>query len=85
MITEILKKSDMTSVEIIMALNESGGARVFEMEDSPWMALVEMGWGDQNQVIDPLERLTEEGSVVRKLEQRMEGGILVPRFVWSLP
>ncbi len=84
-ITEILKKSDMTSVEIIMALNESGGARVFEMEDSPWMALVEMGWGDQNQVIDPLERLTEEGSVVRKLEQRMEGGILVPRFVWSLP
>ena len=84
-ITELLKKKDMTSVEIIIALNESGGARVFGMEDAPWMEFVEIGWGDQNQVIDPMEQLTEEGSVVRKLEQRMEGGILVPRFVWSLP
>ena len=75
----------MTSVEIILALNESKGARVFGMEDAPWMELVEMGWGDQNQVIDPLEQLTEEGLVVRKLEQRMEGGIHVPRYVWSLP
>ena len=84
-ITELLKKRDMTSVEIIIALNESGGTRVFGMEDAPWMEFVEIGWGDQNQVIDPMEQLTEEGSVVRKLEQRMEGGILVPRFVWSLP
>ena len=84
-ITELLKKRDMTSVEIIIALNESGGEQVFGMEDASWMELVERGWGDQNQIIDPLEQLTEEGSVVRKLEQRMEGGNHVPRYVWSLP
>jgi glucosamine--fructose-6-phosphate aminotransferase (isomerizing) len=84
-ITKLLEKKDMTSLEIIIALNESGGARVFGMDDIPWLEFVEEGWGDQNQVIDPLEQLTEEGSVVRKLEQRMEGGIQVPRYVWSLP
>ena len=84
-ITELLKKRDMTSVEIIIELNNSGGDRIFGMEKEPWLELVKMGWGDQNQVIDPMEQLTEEGSVVRKLEQRMEGGIHVPRYVWSLP
>ena len=84
-ITELLKKGDMTSVEIIIALNESGGERVFGMGKANWKELVKVGWGDQNQVIDPLEQLTEEGSVVRKFEQRMEGGNHVPRFVWGLP
>ena len=84
-ITELLKKGDMTSVEIIIALNESGGERVFGMEKANWQEVVKVGWGDQNQVIDPLEQLTEEGSVVRKFEQRMEGGNHVPRFVWGLP
>ncbi len=84
-VTELLKKGDKTSVEIILELNKSGGDRIFGMSAAGWKELVEVGWGDQNQVIDPLEQLIEEGSVVRKLEQRMEGGIHVPRFVWSLP
>lgn len=84
-ITELLKKSAMTSVEIIIELNKSGGERVFGMDEADWKELVKVGWGDQNQIIDPLEQLAEEGSVVRRLEQRMEGGNHVPRFVWSLP
>jgi hypothetical protein len=83
-ITELLKKSAMTSVEIIIELNKSGGERVFGMDKADWKELVKVGWGDQNQIIDPLEQLVEEGSVVRRLEQRMEGGNHVPRFVWSL-
>jgi len=83
-ITELLKKSAMTSVEIINELNKSGGERVFGMDEEDWKELVKVGWGDQNQIIDPLEQLAEEGSVVRRLEQRMEGGNHVPRFVWSL-
>ncbi len=84
-ITELLKKGAMTSVEIIIELSESGGERVFGMDEADWKELVKVGWGDQNQIIDPLEQLVEEGSVVRRMEQRMEGGNHVPRFVWSLP
>ncbi|MBT6605161.1 hypothetical protein HOB36_08755 [Candidatus Bathyarchaeota archaeon] len=84
-ITKLLKKSAMTSVDIIIELNKSGGERIFGMEMAEWKDLVKVGWGDQNQVIDPLEQLAEDGSVIRKLEQRMEGGNYVPRFVWSLP
>lgn len=84
-ITKLLKKSTMTSIEIIIELNKSGGERIFGMEEVEWKDLVKVGWGDQNQIIDPLEQLAEDGSVVRKLEQRMEGGNYVPRFVWSLP
>ena len=83
-ITELLKKKALTSVEVILALSKSGGERVFDMDESDWKELVKVGWGDQNQIIDPLEQLAEEGSVVRRLEQRMEGGNYVPRFVWSL-
>ena len=84
-ITKLLKKSAMTSVDIIIELNKSGGERIFGMEMAEWKDLVKVGWGDQNQVIDPLEQLAEDGSVIRNLEQRMEGGNYVPRFVWSLP
>lgn len=83
--TELLKKRDMTSVEIILELDKSRGGWIFGMDEADWKELVKVGWGDQNQIIDPLEQLVEEGSVVRKLEQRMEGGNHVPRFVWSLP
>jgi hypothetical protein len=83
-VTGLLKKKALTSVEIILALSKSGGERVFDMDEAGWKELVKVGWGDQNQIIDPLEQLAEEGSVVRKLEQRMEGGNYVPRFVWSL-
>jgi len=84
-INELLKKGAMTSLEIIQELSKPRGARIFGMEDDPWMELVKKGWGDQNQVIDPMEQLTEEGSVVKELVHRREGGIIVPRFVWSLP
>lgn len=84
-IIELLKKNDMTCIDIILELSKPLGGSIFGMEEAPWMELVKLGWGDQNQVIDPLEQLAEEGSVVRKLEQRMEGGNYVPRFVWSLP
>jgi glucosamine 6-phosphate synthetase-like amidotransferase/phosphosugar isomerase protein len=83
-ITELLKKGAMTSVEIDIELGESGGERVFGMDEADWKELVKVGWGDQNQIIDSLEQLVKEGSVVRRLEQRMEGGNHVPRFVWSL-
>ncbi len=84
-ITELLKKGAKTSFEILIELNESGGERVFGMDEADWKELAKVGWGDQNQIIDPLEQLVKEGSVNRRLEQRMEGSNHVPRFVWSLP
>ncbi len=79
------QKGPMTSVEIILALTQVDGGKISGMDEEEWKNLIKIGWGDQNQVIEPLEQLVEEGSVVKTLEKRMEGGNNVPRFVWSLP
>lgn len=81
----LAEKGPLPSVEILLILNEKGGEKIFGIDEETWKDLVKVGWGDQNQIIDPLEQLVEEGSVVKRVEQRMEGGNYVPRYVWSLP
>jgi hypothetical protein len=79
------EKGPMQSVEIIIAMTDMDAGRVYDMDEAEWKEFMKLGWGDQNEVIDVLEQLTEEGSLVRSLEQRFEGGNSVPRYVWSLP
>ena len=74
----------MHCVEIIIAMTEMDAGKVYDLDESEWKEFVKLGWGDQNEVIDVLEQLTEEGSVVKTLERRLEGGNYVPRYVWSL-
>jgi glucosamine--fructose-6-phosphate aminotransferase (isomerizing) len=78
-------KGPMHSIEIIIAMTEMDAGKVYGMDKSEWKKFVKLGWGDQNEVIDVLELLTDEGSLVKTLESRMEGGNYVPRYVWSLP
>ncbi len=85
-VSALLKeKGPMTCVELILAMTKMNAGDAFGMDEEEWQEFVKMGWGDQNEVIDPLEQLVEEGSIVRTLERRMEGGNVVPRFIWSLP
>lgn len=77
------EKGPMHCVEIIIAMTEMDAGKVFDMDAEEWKSFVKAGWGDQNEVIEVLELLTEEGSIVKTLEYRPEGGNNVPRYVWS--
>ncbi len=79
------EKGAMHCVEIIIAMTEMDAGKVYGMNPEEWKEFVKLGWGDQNEVIDLLESLTEEDSIVKTLEYRLEGGNKVPRYVWSLP
>ena len=81
----LLEKEPMHSIDIIIAMTEMDVGKVYGMDPEEWKEFVKLGWGDQNEVIDLLESLTEEGSVVKTLEYCPEGGHKVPRYVWSLP
>ena len=74
-----------TCLELLLKLNEAGGERLFGVSLGEWKELQRIGWGDQNQTMDNLNLMMEEGLISRAIEQRQEGGIVVPRVVWSLP
>ncbi len=74
-----------TCLELLLKLNEVGGEKLFGVSLGEWKELQRIGWGDQNQIMDNLNLMVEEGLISRTIEQRHEGGIVVPRVVWSLP
>jgi len=68
-----------------LRLEEAGGDKAFNISIDRWKELQKMGWGDQNQLIDNLNLMVDEGLIDRTIEQYPEGGVIVPRVVWSLP
>ena len=85
-IIELLsKKNALTTVEVMILLEKEGGDRVFGMGPEEWSSHYRSGWGNQNRILGPLEHLAKKGTISKRVEQRMEGGNYVPRFVWSLP
>ncbi len=74
-----------TCLTLLLKLNEAGGEKLFGMSLGEWKALQRIGWGDQNQIMDTLNEMYREGLINRTVEQHSEGGITVPRIVWSLP
>jgi len=79
------EKGKQTCLDLLLNLNEEGGEDLFGINLPEWKELQRIGWGDQNQIIDNLNMMVEERQITRLIEQRMEGGVLVPRVVWSLP
>ena len=79
------EKGKQTCLELLLDLNESGGEKMFNISLNEWKELQHIGWGDQNQIMDCLNLMVEEGLIKQSVEQRPEGGIVVPRVVWSLP
>ncbi len=74
-----------TCLSLLLKLNEAGGERLFGVSLGEWKELQRIGWGDQNQIMDNLNLMYKEGLINRSIEQHQEGGIVVPRVVWSLP
>lgn len=72
-------------LELLLKLNEGGGEKMFDISLGEWKELQRIGWGDQNQIMDNLICMMEEGLIDRTVETREEGGVRVPRIVWSLP
>ena len=73
-----------TSLDIDIRMGMSGGEKLFNLSSEEWQRIKAMGYGDQNQYIDNLNLMAEEGLIKKTTEQRLEGGVIVPRVVWSL-
>jgi glucosamine 6-phosphate synthetase-like amidotransferase/phosphosugar isomerase protein len=84
-IKQLCEQGKMNSLELLLKLNKAGGERLFGVTAEEWKALQKIGWGDQNQLMDNMNLMVEEGLITRSIEQKPEGGIIVPRVVWSLP
>jgi hypothetical protein len=74
-----------TCLSLLLKLNDAGGEKLFGVSLGEWKELQRIGWGDQNQIMDNMNLMMEEGLISRAVEQHQEGGITVPRIVWSLP
>jgi hypothetical protein len=74
-----------TCLSLLLKLNEAGGEKLFGISLGEWKELQRIGWGDQNQIMDTLNEMYREGLINRTVEQHPEGGIIVPRIIWSLP
>jgi glucosamine--fructose-6-phosphate aminotransferase (isomerizing) len=79
------KYGKQTSLEVLLRSNETGGEKFFGISTGEWKEIIKAGYGDQNQLMDNLNHMVEEGLINRSIEKRGEGGITVPRVVWSLP
>ncbi len=76
---------EQTCLDLDIRMGLSGGERLFNLSHKEWRRIKGMGYGDQNQFIDNLNLMVEEGLIKSVVEQHHEGGIVVPRVVWSLP
>jgi glucosamine--fructose-6-phosphate aminotransferase (isomerizing) len=84
-IMEMLEeRKEMTSLDIILALQKIKDQNIFRLKSDQWENLIKIGWGDQNQIIDPMLTMVNEGFVARKVEFREEGRNSVPRIIWYL-
>ena len=79
------EKGEMDSVGLLLALAQGGWEDVFGLDRESWLSLYRAGWGDQNQVMEPLAEMAEKGLIGKKVRTRLEGGVEVPRVFWSAP
>lgn len=79
------ERGELDSVGLLLALAQGGWDEVFGLDRESWLSLYRMGWGDQNQVMEPLAEMAEKGLIGRKVRPSVEGGVTVPRVLWSTP
>ena len=83
-IRELGEHGKLTCLDLLLNLNKAGGEKVFDISLDEWKELQRIGWGDQNQIIDNLNLMVEEGLINCSVEPYHEGGVIVPRIFWSL-
>ncbi|MBN2334331.1 hypothetical protein JXL21_02145 [Candidatus Bathyarchaeota archaeon] len=79
------EKGELDSVGLLLALAPEGWEEAFGLDRESWLSLFRIGWGDQNQVMEPLAEMAEKGLIGRKVRPHLEGGVEVPRVFWSAP
>ncbi len=79
------KRGEMDTISLLLSLAKDGFEKVFGLDKGEWTRFYRMGWGDQNQVMEPLADMAEKGLIGRIVRPRVEGGVTVPRVFWSAP
>jgi glucosamine--fructose-6-phosphate aminotransferase (isomerizing) len=69
---------------LLIPLLREGYGESYGIEAERWRELVRLGYGDANDLIEPLEQLAGCGRIRRRVKRRVEGGVTVPRVMWSL-
>jgi len=75
----------MDTINLLLSLAKDGFEKVFGLEEGEWTRFYRLGWGDQNQVMEPLAKLAEKGLIMKRVRLHLEGGVEVPRVFWSAP
>ncbi|HUV33843.1 MAG TPA: hypothetical protein VMW22_02860 [Candidatus Desulfaltia sp.] len=78
------EKGELDSYDLLIPLLRRGYGEAYGIEPDAWRMLVRLGYGDANDLFEPLEQLAEWGRIRRHVERRVEGGVTVPRVMWSL-
>ena len=79
------ERGEMDTIKLLRALAKDGFERAFGLEKEEWTRLYRMGWGDQNQVMEPLAEMAKKGLIGKVVRPSVEGGVTVPRVLWSAP
>jgi len=79
------ERGEMDTISLLLSLAKDGFEKVFGLEKGEWTRFYRMGWGDQNQVMEPLAEMAEKGLIRKIVRPRVEGGVTVPRVLWSAP
>jgi hypothetical protein len=77
------ERGEMDTIKLLRALAKDGFERAFGLEKEEWTRLYRRGWGDQNQVIEPLAEMAKKGLIGKVVRPSVEGGVTVPRVLWS--
>jgi len=77
------ERGEMDSVELLIALSRGGFDEAFHVSLEEWRRMYLMGHGDQNQIMEPLSAAAARGRIRCRVLLRREGGVDVPRGMWS--
>jgi glucosamine 6-phosphate synthetase-like amidotransferase/phosphosugar isomerase protein len=75
---------ELDSYDLLIPLLRRGYDEAYGIEPDTWRTLVMLGYGDANDLFEPLEQLSEWGRIKRSVKHKVEGGVTVPRVMWSL-
>lgn len=78
------EKGELDSYDLLIPLLRKGYGESYGIETDRWRELVRLGYGDSNDLFEPLEQLARWSGIRRHVKHRVEGGVTVPRVMWSL-
>ena len=78
------EKGELDSYGLLIPLLKEGYGESYGIEAERWREIVRLGYGDSNDLFEPLEQLAKWGRIRRRVVRRVEGGVMVPRVMWSL-